>query len=62
MFRSTVAKTHAPVAIKVMSKRGNKRDDVLREVAVLKKLKHPAILSITDFEEYDKEYVLVTEL
>lgn len=45
-----------------MQKKGNKKVDVEREVDILKKLTHPAILSINDYIECDKEYVLITEL
>ena len=62
VFKGNVKKSGDACAVKVMLKRGNKREDVLREVDVLKKLSHPAILKIDDFHEFDKEYVLVTEL
>ena len=62
VFSGSLKKSGDACAIKVMLKRGNKREDVLREVEVLKKLSHPAILKIDDFHEFDKEYVLVTEL
>lgn len=62
MFQGHVKSSGDTCAVKVMLKRGNKREDVLREVEVLKKLDHPAILKIGDFHEFDKEYVLVTEL
>lgn len=50
------------MALKLLLKKGNKKDDVLREVDILKKLNHPGILSMTDFMEFDKEYIIVTEL
>lgn len=62
VFKGSTKSSGDSCAVKVMLKRGNKREDVLREVEVLKKLDHPAILKITDFHEFDKEYVLVTEL
>lgn len=62
VFKGHVKSSGDTCAVKVMLKRGNKREDVLREVDVLKKLDHPAILKIGDFHEFDKEYVLVTEL
>lgn len=62
VFQGSDKKSGESCAVKVMLKRGNKREDVLREVEVLKKLSHPAILKITDFHEFDKEFVLVTEL
>ena len=52
-----------PLALKLMLKNGNKKDDVFREVDVLKKISsHPGVLSFTDFVECDAEYILVTEL
>ena len=45
-----------------MTKKGNKKTDVYREVDILRKLKHSAILAMTDFLDSDNEYVLVTEL
>ena len=62
MFKGNAKSTREACAVKVMAKRGNKHDDVMREVDVLRKLDHPAILKITDFHEFEKEYVLVTEL
>ena len=62
VYKGSLKSSGESVAVKVMLKRGNKREDVLREVDVLKKLSHPAILKISDFHEFDKEYVLVTEL
>lgn len=54
--------TKEPLACKIMLKKGNKREDVLREVDILRKISHPGVLDMTDFMEFDKEYVLVTEL
>lgn len=54
--------TENPVAIKVMLKKGNKKDDVLREVGILKKISHPGILQMVDFIECQGDFVLVTEL
>lgn len=52
-----------PLALKLMLKNGNKKDDVMREVEILKKISsHPGVLTFTEFLECDKEYVLVTEL
>ncbi len=62
MFKCTNTVTRDPVAVKVMLKKGNKKPDVLREVDVLKKLKHSGILAMTDFMDCATEYVLVTEL
>lgn len=54
--------TKKPVALKIMTKKGNKKADVLREVNILKKISHPGILQIEDFMECQNEYILVTEL
>lgn len=54
--------TSEPLAVKIMLKKGNKVDDVQREVSILKKLDHPGILQTTDFMESEDVYVLVTEL
>lgn len=62
VYRCKSVKTGEPLAIKVMSSRGNKKEDVLREVDVLKRLNHPGILQIIDFMDCDKSFVLVTEL
>ncbi len=62
VFKCTNSVTKDPVAVKVMTKKGNKKTDVYREVDILRKLKHSAILAMTDFLDSDNEYVLVTEL
>jgi serine/threonine protein kinase len=62
VFKATSKKTKEEVAVKVMLKKGNKKDDVEREVQVLKKLTHPNILGFHDYEECGAEYVLVMEL
>ena len=62
VYKSESLDTKEPLAIKVMLKKGNKKDDVMREVAILRKLNHPGVLQMTDFMECDKDYVLVTEL
>lgn len=62
VYKSESLATKDPLAIKVMLKKGNKKDDVMREVAILRKLNHPGVLQMTDFMECDKDYVLVTEL
>ena len=62
MYKSESLETKSPLAIKVMLKKGNKKDDVMKEVAILKKLNHPGILQMMDFMECEKDYVLVTEL
>lgn len=62
VFKCTNSVTRDPVAVKVMLKKGNKKPDVYREVDILRKLKHSAILAMTDFLDCENEYVLVTEL
>jgi serine/threonine protein kinase len=62
VFKAKSKKTKEEVAVKVMLKKGNKKDDVEREVQVLKKLTHPNILGFHDYEECGAEYVLVMEL
>lgn len=62
VYRSESLETKNPLAIKVMLKKGNKKDDVMKEVAILKKLTHPGILQMVEFMECEKDYVLVTEL
>ena len=62
MFKAKCKKSNEDSAVKIMLKKGNKKDDVEREVSVLRKLNHPVVLRMMDFFEYSKEYVLVTEL
>ncbi len=62
VYKCESVETKAPLALKIMLKKGNKKEDVMREVDILKKIKHPGVLTITDFIEGDREYVLVTEL
>ncbi len=62
VFKCSDVVTREPAAVKVMSKKGNKKVDVYREVEILGQLKHPAILSINDFMDCDTVYVLITEL
>lgn len=54
--------TKKPVALKIMLKKANKKDDVMREVSILKKISHPGILQMVEFMECQSEYILVTEL
>ena len=53
---------NAPCVVKVMSKFSKKIDDVMREVAILKKIDHPGLLKMIDFMNYDNDFVLITEL
>lgn len=62
VYKCESLETKTPLALKMMLKKGNKKEDVLREVDILRKIDHPGILHITDFMECDKEYILVTEL
>ena len=62
VFRASNKKTKEACAVKVMLKKGNKKDDVEREVSVLKKLKHPSILGFVEYHECSAEFVLVMEL
>jgi serine/threonine protein kinase len=62
VFRAASKKTKEQVAVKVMLKKGNKKDDVEREVNVLKKLNHPSILGFHDYHECGAEFVLVMEM
>lgn len=45
-----------------MLKKNNKKEDVMREIDILRKIDHPGVLKMTDFMECEKEYILVTEL
>ena len=62
MYKCESLESKNPLALKIMLKKGNDKADVMREVAVLKKIKHPGILSIVDFMDCDREYILITEL
>ena len=62
VFKAKSKKTREEVAVKIMLKKGNKKDDVEREVNVLKKLSHPNILGFHDYEECGTEFVLAMEL
>lgn len=62
VYKCESLSTKQPLALKLMLKKGNKREDVLREVSILRKLKHPGLLCMTDFMECEKEFILVTEL
>ena len=62
MYRCRCKDSGDDVAVKVMLKRHNKKEDVEREVAILKQLHHPRILSFGDFKENGGNYILVTEL
>ncbi len=50
------------VAVKVMLRRHNKKEDVEREVAILKQISHPRVLTFADYKEDGGNFILVTEL
>lgn len=62
MFRALSKKTNEPCAVKVMLKKGNQKEDVEREVHVLKKLNHAHVLAFVEYQECSAEYILVTEM
>ncbi len=62
VYRCHDKKTGSEAAVKIMQKKGNKQADVEREVEVLRKLDHPAILKIYDYFEVATDFVLSTEL
>ena len=62
VFRCTEKKNKEPCAVKVMLKKENKREDVVREVTVLKRLDHPHLMKAKDFSEDTNNFVLVMEL
>lgn len=63
MYKCKSKSSAEPKALKLMLKKGNKREDVMREVDILKKINtHPGVLIIDDFMECSTEYILVTEL
>ena len=63
MYKCESKGTKEPKALKLMLKKGNAKEDVMREVAILKKISsHPGVLIIDDFMECTSEYILVTEL
>ena len=62
VFRCKDKKSAEPCAVKVMLKKNNKREDVEREVTVLKCLDHPHLMKARDFSEDSANFVLVMEL
>ncbi|XP_003382394.1 PREDICTED: death-associated protein kinase 2-like [Amphimedon queenslandica] len=62
VYRCTEKATNSFVAIKVMKGRHNKKDDVEREVAIMRQLSHPNILQFIDYVPDKTSYILVTEL
>lgn len=50
------------VAVKVMKKRYNKKEDVEKEVAIMKDLKHPNLLEFVDYVPESGNFIIVTEL
>lgn len=62
VYKCVSKKTKESCAVKVMMKKGNKKADVEREVEVLRKLDHPAVMRILDYFECTNEFVLSMEL
>ena len=62
VYRCTEKTTGSSVAIKVMKGRHNKKDDVEREVAIMKGLNHPNLLQFIDYVADKTSYIVVTEL
>lgn len=62
MYKGRVVSSNEPCAIKVLSKRSNKKADVSKEVTLMKAIKHPSVIAFIDFYESKDQYVLVTEL
>lgn len=62
VYKGESIESKEPLALKIMKKKGNKKEDVMREVSVLKKISHDGVLRMVDFMECDSEYLLVTEL
>lgn len=63
VYKCECKRTKKPLALKMMLKKGNKKEDVYREVDVLKKIiDHPGVLIYSDFMDCRSEYILVTEL
>lgn len=62
VYRCRENATGTDVAVKVMMKRHNKKEDVEREVSIMKELNHPNILQFISFVPDGSTYILVTEL
>lgn len=62
MYKGCIVSSNEPCAIKVLSKRANKKADVNKEVTLMKSLKHPSIIAFIDFYESQDQFVLITEL
>ncbi|KAL5482196.1 hypothetical protein EMCRGX_G022491 [Ephydatia muelleri] len=62
VYKGRVVSSNEPCAIKVLSKRSNKKADVSKEVTLMKAIKHPSVIAFIDFYESKDQYVLVTEL
>ena len=62
VYKGCIVSSNEPCAIKVLSKRANKKADVNKEVTLMKSLKHPSIIAFIDFYESQDQFVLITEL
>lgn len=63
VYKCESMKTNKPHALKMMLKKGNKKEDVMREVDILKKISsHPGVLNMDDFLECGSEFIIITEL
>ena len=62
VYKGQEKDTKEEVAVKIMMRRHNKREDVTREVEILKRLEHPRILNYRSFKEDGGNYILVTEM
>lgn len=62
VYRCSEKTTSRPVAIKVMKSRHNKKDDVEKEVSIMKEFNHPNLLQFIEFVADKSSYILVTEL
>lgn len=54
--------TSKPCALKIMKKSVVQDNNLVKEVEIMRQLKHPNIISLQDIYETDSELVLVLEL
>ena len=62
VYKCVAKATRSPAAVKVMLRRHNKKEDVEREVAILRQINHPNLLEFTDYVQEGSNFILVTEL
>ena len=62
MYKCTEKSSGEDVAVKVMMRRHNKKEDVEREVEILKDLNHPCLLQYMNYKVDGGNYILITEL